>query len=519
MNFFARSSVLLMSFCLAITVTARSQEPISAQSKTAPKNLTEKIEVNALDRESPLPHFWEQMFGSGQAILAMRESYRKDLRMTKEITELRFVRFHDIFGDQVGVYTPDVHAKGAPAFNYSYVDQIYDGLLAEGVRPYVELSFMPQKLASQETPKSVWYIPNNSPPSSYEIWDDMIRQFVQHLVARYGIDEVSQWYFEVWNEPDWGFPKGVPWQETYLTLYDHTARAVKTVDKRLRVGGPATANANWVPEFIAYCHEHRIPVDFISSHIYGDGSVQDSLHTNDVLPRNRLVCMAAGNIQKEIASSSMPELPFIMSEFNATWKNIPEVLDTTYMGPWLADTIRQCDGLVDMMSFWTFSDVFEEEGVVRRPFYGGFGIIAEDNMPKPVFHAFALLHKLGDTRLHSDSESALITRRKDGTLVIALWNYAEPTANPNASDPAKTFELTLTGISGRAMVRVSRLDETHGNVLQAYNAMGQPSWPTRDQIAGLQAAARLPPPERMRLSNGHLRIEIPPRGLVLLEIH
>jgi xylan 1,4-beta-xylosidase len=229
--------------------------------------------------------------------------------------------------------------------------------------------------------------------------------------------------------------------------------------------------------------------------------------------------MAAGNIQKEIASSSMPELPFIMSEFNATWKNIPEVLDTTYMGPWLADTIRQCDGLVDMMSFWTFSDVFEEEGVVRRPFYGGFGIIAEDNMPKPVFHAFALLHKLGDTRLHSDSESALITRRKDGTLVIALWNYAEPTANPNASDPAKTFELTLTGISGRAMVRVSRLDETHGNVLQAYNAMGQPSWPTRDQIAGLQAAARLPPPERMRLSNGHLRIEIPPRGLVLLEIH
>jgi xylan 1,4-beta-xylosidase len=188
------------------------------------------------------------------------------------------------------------------------------------------------------------------------------------------------------------------------------------------------------------------------------------------------------------------------------------------MGPWLADTIRQCDGLVDMMSFWTFSDVFEEEGVVRKPFYGGFGIIAEDNIPKPAYNAFALLHKLGDTRLHSDSKSALITRRKGGTLAIALWNYAEPIKDREAPVPAKTFELTLNGVSTAAKAYVSRVDDSHSNVLPAYDAMGQPDWPTQVQIARLQAAARMGPPEKMNLKDDRLVIEVPAHGLVLLEI-
>lgn len=523
MHFVTRVCFVILFVSLPITALCQGQ-PASSPS---PANRTESIVVNAQEKGSSFPHFWEKMFGSGQAILALRDSYRKDMRLTKGVTEFQYVRFHDILGDQVGIYTPDEHRKGNPPFNYSYVDQIYDGLLAEGVRPFVELSFMPNQMAATPKPAQTWYEPNEvTLPKDYALWDAMIRDLVCHLVEHYGIEEVSQWYFEVWNEPDDVFPE--PKLKNYLVFYDHTARDVKSVDGRLRVGGPATSHANWVSTFLSHCHDNQIPIDFVSTHVYGDGSTDlvtdgtsgPELSSSEVIPRNQLVGKQVAKIHREIEASATPRLPLIVSEFNASWMlDKSPILDTVYMGPWLADTIRQCDGLVDMMSYWTFSDVFEEEGVVRKPFYGGFGIIAEDNIPKPAFNAFALLHKLGDLRLHADSESALVTRRNDGSLAIALWNYAEPaTSNRSAPDPAKTFALTLAGISRHATAHVWRVDDTHGNVLQAFDAMGQPSWPTQKQIKLLQDAAQLPAAESKRLENGHLNIEVPARGLVLLEV-
>ncbi len=474
--------------------------------------------VTAHESGSAFPHFWERMFGAGQSTLALRESYRTDLQMVKNVTSLRYVRFHDIFGDQAGLYT--LGADGKPRYNFSYIDQIYDGLLAEGVRPYVELSFMPDAMAAQKKPASSWYHPNNSPPKDYALWDDMVDKFVRHLVERYGINEVSRWYFEVWNEPDYGFPDGFPKQDTYFTLYDHTAAVIKKIDERLRVGGPATSASTWVTQFVEHCHQNHIPIDFVSTHMYGDESPQGVFNTKDNVPRNRMVCMAVAKVHREIAASALPGLPFILSEFNASWMlHKSEYLDTVYMGPWLADTIRQCDGMVDMMSYWTFSDVFEEEGVVRGPFYGGFGLVAEDDIPKPAFNAFALLHKLGDTRLKSDCDSVLATRREDGTLVLALWNYADPSADALMASTSKTFELALNGVSSHAKAYVSRLDATHGNALQAFNAMGKPSWPTQKQIERLRAAAQLSPVEVENLKDAHLTIEVPSQGLAVVEIH
>src|SRR6202795_3938077 len=137
-----------------------------------------------------------------------------------------------------------------------------------------------------------------------------------------------------------------------------------------------------------------------------------------------MVCRAVDKVHKQIKTSTMPNLPLIWSEFNASYKNEPDVTDATYMGPWLADTIRQCDGLVDIMSYWSFSDVFEEQGVVKTPFYGGYGLVAEDDIPKPAFNPSNLLHQRGDQRLQLDSAPALLPRRADGTLVLAVWNYA-----------------------------------------------------------------------------------------------
>lgn len=516
MRFITRLIVPFFSIALFAAPPVRPQSPPAKSPRASIDTSPEIIAVDARDAGSAFPHFWEQVFGAGQSTLALRDSYRTDLRMVKGITDFRYVRFHDIFGDQVGIYT--LGANGQPTYNYSYVDQIYDGLLADGLRPYVELSFMPDALAAKQQSASSWYKPNNSPPKDYALWDDMVEKFVRHLVERYGIDEVAQWYFEVWNEPDYGFPEGVPKQETYFTLYDHTAHDVKQVDTRLRVGGPSTANANWVSAFLDHCHQNHVPVDFVSSHMYGDESAQVVFGIKDDIPRSRMVGMAVAKVHSEIKASAFPQLPFILSEFNASWMNESEVTDSVYMGPWLADTIRQCDGMVDLMSYWTFSDVFEEEGVVKRPFYGGFGLVAVDNIPKPAFNAFLLLHKLGNTRLHSDSESALVTRLENGTLAIALWNYGEPETSQSKAETAKTFELRLNDVSANAVVRVSRLDASHGNVLQAFDAMGQPSWPTKTQIYRLRTAAKLPQAEVMKLREGRLQVSVPTRGLVLLEI-
>jgi xylan 1,4-beta-xylosidase len=200
----------------------------------------QQVKIDANGAVSPFPHFWEEMFGSGRAILTLRESYRNDLEAVKAVTDFRYVRFHAIFHDEVGVYNEDEH--GNPVYNFAYVDQIYDGLLKRGVRPFVEISFMPKKLAfNPDALHPFWYKQNVSPPKSMERWDDLIKQFARHLVERYGTEELAQWYFEVWNEPNIDFWNGIPRQKSYFDLYDHTARTLKSVSPRLRVGGPATA--------------------------------------------------------------------------------------------------------------------------------------------------------------------------------------------------------------------------------------------------------------------------------------
>ncbi|HTU40610.1 MAG TPA: hypothetical protein VMF10_02805 [Candidatus Aquilonibacter sp.] len=486
---------------------------LQAQSDSA-SSAWERIVVDAGAAQHPFPHFWEQIFGSGRAILSLREDYRNDLRSVKRITGFSYIRFHAILDDDVGVYDED--AQGHAIYNFSYVDQIYDGLLANGVRPYVEISFMPSKLAASDVRQAFWYHPNVSPPKDWTRWDDLIVAFTEHLVNRYGIDEVSQWYFEVWNEPNLDFWAGKPPQESYWDLYDHTALAIKKVDSRLRVGGPATAQAAWVDAMIRHCSEKHIPLDFVSTHVYANDTAEDVFHTEEKIPRDRMVCRAVSNVHDQIQASAMPNLPLIWSEFNASYKNETDVTDSTYMGPWLASTIQRCDGLVDSMSYWTFSDVFEEQGVVKTPFYGGFGLIAEGGIPKPAYNAFKLLHALGDERIALSSKSALLTRRNDGTLVLAVWNYAPPGQGASAGS-AKTFILQLKRTNAQRAL-ISRVDHDHGDFHASYEKMGSPRYPTQAQIVRLRQATDLAPPEEQQITNSQLEITVPAHGLAVIEL-
>ena len=266
------------------------------------------------------------MFGSGRAVLSLRESYRADMRSVQRITQFRYVRFHAILDDDIGVYDED--AQGKPVYNFSYVDQIYDGLLANGIRPFVELSFMPRKLAANLKPHPFWYKPLPSPPNNPEKWSALIEAFTRHLVERYGKQEVEQWYFEVWNEPNIDFWDGEPKQQTYFALYDITAVAVKKADSKLRVGGPATAQAAWVDAFIAHCTQNHVPFDFVSTHVYGNENPMDVFGKQLPIERRDMVARSAKKVYDQVKASAAPDTPIIWSEYNATYMTQPQVTDS-----------------------------------------------------------------------------------------------------------------------------------------------------------------------------------------------
>ncbi len=515
----------IAAFALLCAATQiRAQEP-------------EPIRIDAHAKTTPFPHFWEQTFGSGRAILSLRESFREDLRTVKQATDFQSLRFHGILMDEVGLYDPDrvvknpglaaEAAQDASTYNFSYIDQIYDGLLANHVQPYVELSFMPSRMAANpDLLHPFWYHPVVSPPKNYKLWDDMMYAFAMHLVQRYGLDEVAQWKFEVWNEPNLDFWGGDPKQPTYFELYDHTARALKAVSPRLQVGGPSTAQAAWVAPFLAHVKANNVPVDFVSTHVYANDTAQDVLGTEETVPRDTMVYRAVKKVHGEILASAYPRIPLIFSEYNASYANEPNVTDSTYIGPWLANTIRLCDGMTDSMDYWAFSDVFEEQGVVRTPFYGGFGLIAADNIPKPSLNVFRALHKLGTERLPLTSDSALATVTPDGKLVLALWDYAPPTGTgatytmpTGSAGPARSFDLHLDHVRANAAVELWRVDPDHGNVLRAFDAMGRPAGVlTSAQIAQLRAAGAMAPMETQHLSRGNLRVTVPAHGLAVLVV-
>jgi xylan 1,4-beta-xylosidase len=483
---------------------------IASKAQSVP-GAEEEITVRAEAPTRPFPHFWEQVFGSGRAILSLRDSYRRDLRAMKTATDIHYVRFHAIFDDEVGVYSED--AQGQPVYNWSYVDQIYDGLLESGVRPFVEMSFMPRALARSLTSHAFWYHPLPSPPKDYARWEELVYNFAKHLVNRYGVDEVSAWYFEVWNEPNIDFWTGEPKQATYFVLYDHAARAIKRASPRLRIGGPATAQAAWIPEMIAHSLQANVPLDFVSTHVYANDLSKDVFGTDEKIDRADMVGRAVQKVESQVKSSARPDLPIHWTEYNASYKNEIDVTDAAFMGPWLANNIRRCDGLATTMSYWTFSDVFEEQGVIKTPFYGGYGLIAEGGVPKAAFNAFTMLHRLGDRRLlparASDLDNAIVTKRSDGTLVIAVWNYAAE----GTVGAARNVHLDLHEWSGTPRYQVEILDRDHGSALTAWQAMGSPANPSREQYEQLRRAALA-----TQKLDGTSSFRLPAPGLALIEV-
>ena len=453
------------------------------------------------------------MFGSCHASVTLCEDWRNDLRALRKIVDVQYVRFHGIFEHQAGIYAGQDPA-GNLLLNFTRIDLIYDGLRQIGVFPFVELSFMPEELAARPSRHSFWYHPNVAPPRDPRQWYQLIFQFAQHLVQRYGIEEVANWYFEVWNEPNLDFWTGEPKQETYFALYQIAATALKEVSPRLRVGGPATAQAAWVDRFIQFCVEKNAPVDFVSTHIYPNDTAQNVLGKEEDIPQSEMVARAVRKVYQQVQASARPQLPIIWTEYNAGFDGL---LDSPYVGAWLANNIRLCaGGLVTEMSYWTFTDAFfEEEGVFRSVFCSGFGLIATGGIPKAAFNAFKILHYLGDQQLATNSASALLTKRSaDDSLVLATWNYTPP-RQPGHS---KAVSIRLLGANDDVQqVKIFLVDDDHGSPLKLWESMGSPAFPSLQQQAALRAAAELPLPQTVKMAKRRLSLSLHPNALAVIE--
>ena len=493
---------------------AMTSRKILAEAAAATDAAAQAVSIDVDKIAGALPHFWEKAAGSDRTVVGLRTQWRDDLVRVHREAGIQSLRCHGLFDDEMGIA-----ARGAGHFNFLYVDQIYDFMLDQGVRPFVELSFMPESFASSAN-RIFAYRGNVSPPRKWQDWRDMIQAFAAHCVKRYGIAEVSGWKFEVWNEPNIGFWAGS--QDEYFELYRQSALALRDVDKRLQVGGPSTAQLGWIPDLIRYCSQHNVPLDFVSSHVYPNDPQGYIFGKERMYSFEEVIPRGIELVKHQVESSAMPHLPVWITEWSS-------------QNPaFIAHTVNSCIGLAEAMSYWTFSNVFEEGGVPSGIFNSTFGMLDQWGIARPSLHAFAFLHRLGDTRLQSGDAPVLATRRPDSSLAVLVWNLiptkdARGIANGNpiaagggdtgSTGTAKTIQLKLQGWQGRNNVMVSQVNNTVGTALPAWKAMESPQYPSRDQLAQLRAAAELPAAELRELAaDGTISITLPPDGIALLEI-
>ena len=492
------------------SVIASHGVPTVAQNSTESQPLNIQIWTDTELRK--LPHAWEECVGSDRAIVATRAQWLSDLELIKKTTGVKSVRFHGLFNDEMGVWS------AGPQPNFLYVDTVFDAMLDRGIKPFVELSFMPAHLASGN--KTIfWYRGNTTPPGNMAQWGELVGALGKHCVDRYGINEVASWNFEVWNEPNIGFWSGT--KAEYMELYRQSATALKGVDRRLRVGGPSTAQAAWVGDLLAYCADQQVPIDFASSHIYPDDPQKVVFGEGVHHPFEEVIPKSLEKMQAEIAGSKLTHTPLYITEWSS-------------QNPaFIAHTIKSTIGLADILSYWTFDNVFEELGVPRTFLNNNFGLLGMRGVPRPSYHAFTLLHKLGNAELKSDSTSVLATRRNDGSVAILAWNLIPKTpgqqsgmGNPlvqsgdqyGASGQALDLRISLQGHHSYRSARVTRVDAKHGNVRRAYEEIGSPQYPTREQIEEMKQRAALPAPEQVAIRSQALSVSIPPNGIALLEL-
>lgn len=510
---------------------------------------TFKLDIN--DKRKELKPYWNMCVGSCHGTTALREDYRTQLLRCRRELGFRYVRFHGLFDDDMSVLTK-TKRKGSYEEEYvvsfTNIDSVFDFLLSINMKPFVEIGFMPGCLRTKDT-TVFHYKGYTSKPSSYETWDWLIETFASHLIERYGRDEVRQWFFEVWNEPNLGGPDSPHgfWSDTmeeYFNLYEHTAKALKRVDVRLKVGGPATSNNSWIPEFTGFCRENNVPVDFVSTHHYPtdvilgygvedslnffspkEGENQEEFEKRQKEWHEQLWKHVDRGVVTEMTKKAVEEaggLPVYYTE----WNSLAGLeSDGPFGASFILKTVMDGVDLVEGYSYWTFSDIFEEGGMPSKAFHGGFGLMTLQGIPKASYRAFEFLNRLGESvyeKTYAEGTVDVYAVLKEKSSCIQFLAVNHHSLMHEITEEKVRIELKGERIGENVKVEIEWLDEDHGNALTAWRNMGEPEYLTKAQRAALEAASYTYA-EPFRFSEMDdaviMEVELPPMGSALISVY
>ncbi len=473
---------------------------------------------------TPFPHYWEMCVGSSNAYTALREDYRKQLKRAHEELGFKYVRFHGLLDDRMSTLIMKKTYTGEElglVYNFVNIDNIFDWLLDHGMKPFIELGFMPTAIAKSD--RTVFHYKGNiSPPKAYEQWEELIKRLVEHLIERYGLEEVRTWFFEVWNEPNLFFFFDGD-QNEYFKLYESTARTIKKIDNKLKVGGPATSCNAWIKDTVEYCADNNVPLDFISTHHY---PTDDPLWTSglDALEffksksgKERVYHRGVLRKMTEQVRKEAGDYPVYFTEWNTSAMTNDQQHDEPYAAAMVAKTLVDNDGLVEGYSFWTFSDIFEEHGQLAGAYHGGFGLQTYAGVAKPTYRAFQLFHKLGDRRLglscsQENTTVEMIATKTDFGYACVVYNH-EIIDEPIREESVR---LHLEGLGKIRSVTVKRVDDTHANAKALWLEEGSPEYISRELLERLHQASELIT-EEIKVGDT-LDLTIPPHGVVAIDI-
>ena len=473
--------------------------------------MTANFSSDLSGRATEFLHFWEHTVGSGHATLALRADWQAQLKCAHHELGMRHVRFHGILSDDMGTLVDE-----GDTFFYSFfnTDQIFDFLLSIGMKPFVELSFMPSALSSGD--QTVFhYQANVSPPKDYAQWAVLIRDLVRHWVERYGLGEVRQWFFEVWNEPNLtAFGSGK--QSDYFELYRYTVEAIKGVDRLLKVGGPATADNAWIEDFLKFCKSNDLPADFVSTHHYPTdsfGKPGDDTMTELADSTRSILREEAREVRKKAG-----DLPVYYTEWCTSSNPRDPMHDDPYAAAFIVKTVLEARGLVQGYSYWTFSDIFEENYFPSVPFQGGFGLLNIHGIAKSSYRAFQLLHELGTQMLpvqggHETVDAWFVRGDQRSTLV--LTNFALP------RHPIETEQVffALKSAKSATMASIQRIDLEHANAKRHWEQLGKPEYLSVAMVDELKDLSKLQSePVPIKYEAGMLSVEIsmPPQSVAAI---
>jgi xylan 1,4-beta-xylosidase len=455
--------------------------------------------------KGPRSMAWQDCVGAGRVAEGLRAEWRQQLAECHREIGFKYLRMHGLLQDELGVYSED--ADGQPHYNWQYIDDVYDYLLSIGVKPFVEFGFMPSALASGNA-KIFWWQGMVTPPKDYAKWDALITALVQHWTDRYGEAEVKTWRFEIWNEPNypgfWHPPQGATARDEYFKLYEHTSRAVQSVSTNYLVGGPAGAGPVWTAELIDLCVQKNIPLDFISYHAYGLGGGPSGLdeYGNTKLylsPDIRAVADTVNSQRPIIEKSARPGLPIYITEWSASYSPRDPVHDSYFEAAYMLEQLRHTES-VSAMSYWTFTDIFEENGPAPRAFHGGFGLINFEGIRKPAFWAYQYLARLGETELQNDDDASWVCTDKSGGVQVLLWDITHPTDGKTSDQdfffhehPARdkgNMTVKLKNLApGKYQLIICKTGFQANDPYSRYLELGKPTNLSREAVAELKNLA------------------------------